>query len=373
MKILIATLEFPPFKGGIAVYTKHLAEVLGRDHDVTVVTHHTDHADAQKPGYRLISQPLLGRVIRPRWLTGLASLRALHAKERYDHIITPHILPLGIIALLLRVPYTISLHGMDILMAQRNPWTRLLTRCVLRQAHTILVNSEYTRLQIRHHAMYADKTFVAHPCPDSVSAPDETAVTHLRSKYSLHNTFLLLSVNRLVARKGNDMVIRALALLKRDNLRYVVLGTGMYLDALKTLAQTLGVAHQVLFVHDADDITRSQWYATSDLFVMPARMEGKYDVEGFGISYLEAAQHSVPAIAGAVGGAPEAVLDGITGVLVDPNNPQVLADAIAYLADNPTIRERLGQAARERTRAHFTWDAQFAPYLTRLQKYHEEI
>ncbi len=367
------TLEFPPFKGGVGVYAHHLASALAQEHEVTVLTSTESKEVDATTLYTVIRTPLLSRLIRPRWLLAYVRMRALLRAGRYDHIITPHILPLGVVAALSGVPYTISLHGMDILMAQRSAFKRMITRFVVKKARFILVNSAYTRECIMDAALYADKTIVVHPCPQELPHTSTAMHDELRQRYNIGDAPLALSVNRLVARKGNDTVIEAIARMDRTDIRYCIIGNGGYASQLQKLLTHYNLEDRVHIIHNVSNDELATWYAIADIFIMPARHEGPYDVEGFGIVYLEAGLHGLPVIAGNTGGVPEAVLDGITGILVDPTNTQAVTDALLYLLDHPSERERLGTAGQHRAHKNFTWSVQCKPYLQALRTPHEKI
>ncbi|HTY08051.1 MAG TPA: glycosyltransferase, partial [Candidatus Edwardsbacteria bacterium] len=141
------------------------------------------------------------------------------------------------------------------------------------------------------------------------------------------------------------------------DLRYVVVGEGPDLPRLRSLAGELGVLDRVTFTGRLDDAAVVALYHACDLFLMPSRTTLEPpNVEGFGISFLEAAACGKPVIGGRSGGIPDAVIDGITGLLVDPNDPrQIAAAALAVLRD-PGYARSLGKAGRERA-AGRSWAA----------------
>lgn len=167
---------------------------------------------------------------------------------------------------------------------------------------------------------------------------------------------VLLTISRIEARKGHDKVIEALPLLRQryPELVYVVMGDGPDRPRLQALAARLGLEHAVAFIGPQTEAEKSAWLARTDVFVMPSRAEGN-SVEGFGLVYLEAAWFGKPSIAGIVGGAGDAVLNGETGLLCDSTSTAAVAAAIdSLLADN-AYRERLGQAAQQRVQQEFLW------------------
>ena len=170
----------------------------------------------------------------------------------------------------------------------------------------------------------------------------------------------LLSVGRLVARKGHSEVLRAIAILSKKfmELRYVVVGDGPEKAALeKQVGQQLGLDDQVSFVGEVDDASLANWYRRADLFVMPSQhLPSLREVEGFGIVYLEASAFGLPVVATRSGGIPEAVLHDHTGLLVDPSDPEDLTIKLQRLISDPDLRLRLGRDGRKRVLTEMNWD-----------------
>jgi phosphatidylinositol alpha-1,6-mannosyltransferase len=167
---------------------------------------------------------------------------------------------------------------------------------------------------------------------------------------------ILLSVARLVTRKGLDTALRSFAEVLKDfpNATYVILGDGPDYGRLARLANELGVTPNVCFIARS---TRplADYYNACDLFVMPAREEPG-DIEGFGLVFLEAGACGKPVIGARAGGVTDAILDGETGLLVAPDDPEALTHAIQGLLRDPARCEALGTAARARILRECTWD-----------------
>jgi phosphatidylinositol alpha-1,6-mannosyltransferase len=166
----------------------------------------------------------------------------------------------------------------------------------------------------------------------------------------------LLSLSRLEPRKGIDQVIRSLPSLVQDNpdLLYIIGGGGADRSRLEALAQDLGVAQYVRFLGFVPEVLKPALYEAADVFVMPVRREGD-SVEGFGIVYMEAAYYGTPSLAGAEGGAVDAVLDEQTGLVVDGRDGPAITAQLRRLLGDAALRQRLGTAARERARTEFSW------------------
>jgi phosphatidylinositol alpha-1,6-mannosyltransferase len=160
-----------------------------------------------------------------------------------------------------------------------------------------------------------------------------------------------------VPRKGIDTVLGALARVRESvpDVVYVVAGEGPDRERLEELAGRAGVNGSVRFVGAVPNDELALWYSLGDVFVMPSRSEPP-DVEGFGIVYLEAAACERPVVAARAGGVPDAVADGVSGLLVEPDDEVGLAQALTELLRDPARRADLGRRARERVLSEFTWD-----------------
>jgi phosphatidylinositol alpha-1,6-mannosyltransferase len=164
----------------------------------------------------------------------------------------------------------------------------------------------------------------------------------------------LLSVARLVPRKGIDTVIRAMPRLAPD-VEYRVVGRGPEERRLQTLARSLGVAARVHFLGRLDDGALADEYRRCTIFVLPARRTLEGDLEGYGLVYFEAAAWGRPVIAGHSGGEIDAVVDGVTGVLVDGESAEQLAETITSLLTDPVRLQSLGAAGRARVETTHNW------------------
>ncbi len=168
----------------------------------------------------------------------------------------------------------------------------------------------------------------------------------------------ILTVARIEERyKGHDVMVRALALVlaKVPDAEWVVIGDGSLRPAIEQLVGSYGLTGSVRFLGTVEDRVRDEWLRRAQLLAMPSRLPpGGFAGEGFGIVYLEAAAHGKPVVAGAVGGALDAVLDGETGLLVDPLDAVAVADAITRLLLDAELARRLGEAGRRRAR-DYAW------------------
>ena len=170
--------------------------------------------------------------------------------------------------------------------------------------------------------------------------------------------FEILTVGRLVERKGVVHLVEALALLPAElSARLVVIGEGPELPRIRARAEALGVADRVdLRGRQPDDALKAA-YASADVFVLPAIVDARGDTEGLGVVLLEAMNFGVPVIASASGGIVDIVIDGETGLLVPPANDTALAAALGRIAADPALARRLGSEGRHFVRTRFSWEA----------------
>lgn len=340
------TIDYPPQKGGVARYLSQLRHVSKGGIEV-----YADERLGVSGEHSVHSVPLFW-TFRLGWMRMIPLFFRL--RKECQAFFVSHVLPVGTVAWIVKTiaggrAYSILLHGMDFRSALHSLRKRWIMRHVLRGAMVVYANSIFVTDEIRKF----DPSIHARLLPPGVSTisiPDRPST---RAHFGVRSDeVVVLAVSRLTPRKGIDRLIEAMFLLP-DSVRLVVVGDGDDADRLKHLAH--GYGKRVLFVRDADDRTRNAWYAASDVFALPVREEG-VSVEGFGIVYLEAAMAGLPCVAGKSGGAVEAVIDGVTGLIVDPENPREIARAIRSIVDDPEWGRRLGAAGKLRVQRDFRWE-----------------
>lgn len=234
-------------------------------------------------------------------------------------------------------------------------------------ARFLFANSRDTAARLR--ARFGDHLCLHVLCPGVYEPPSRESlsprIAALRRELGLSGGPVLLTVARLEASKGIDLVIDCLGelVLSFPGLRYLVVGAGPERASLERRAEDMGVAASVQFLGSVDESTKQALLALCDVFVMPSRMVSGRPWEGFGISYLEAAAAGRPAVGGRVGGTGDAIVDGVTGVLVDSTCPRPTFDALSRLLSDVELRTRLGQAGRERVQRQFLWPSVVSGFL----------
>lgn len=361
-KTLLITLEYPPMIGGVSRYYQHLVELLPRDRIWVLDNEHN----------ALLSQT---RWMWPRWLRGAWSTWRAVTQHHIEHILVGQILPLGTVALILRllrrIPYTVMTHAMDITVPM-NPQSpkrkQFLLRLILRHASSVTTVSRYTKDKIINCGVPSDRIHVIHPCPHINGTESSETLTQPSSQQPMSvDQKILLSVGRLIERKGFDTVIRALRRIQEavPQTHYIIVGEGPYKKTLQSIAVQLGVQHSVTFVGQCTDQELRAWYQRCDVFIMPSRELENSDTEGFGIVYIEASSFGKPVIGSTAGGISDAVVDGQTGFIVDPEDITMVADACTRLLTNTMLAEQFGSTGQQRVREIFQWKVQ-AAQLTRL-------
>ena len=366
--VLLVTELFPPFKGGSAVLFDNVYSRLGQI-PVTVVTDLAPGCptDERRGRLRILRQPVAmadWALATPRGLAAYArATRSIRAAGvgRPALLHCGRALPEGLQALFATWPRTGRFlcwtHGEELIYARSSRELTLLMRWVHRRAGAVVANSHHTAGMLKDLDVDPTKIHVVHPGVDAAHFHPDVDGSLVRSALASQDEVLLLTVGRLQRRKGHDLVLRALALLRdhRPRIRYAILGKGEERGYLESIIQELSLQESVTFVIEKEGTDLSAYYAAADVFVMPNRVEAG-DFEGFGIVFLEAAACGLPTIGGRTGGVPEAVEEERTGFLVGGESPQELADAIGRLARSPELRHQMGRAGRARVRECFTWD-----------------
>ena len=367
---LFVTQDFPPDRGGIA---RLYGELCMRLPHVEVSTVAGGDACLDGLPVHRMSFPL-GHAHRPANILRWARWARDHVRRRGISLLhVGNIRPAGYVAALLRrdmgIPYIVYTHGKDLLKERRKGTHRWIvragTREILGNAAAIVANSAATArlacdiLSGLGRTDTCPRVHVVHPGADPTRfRPNVEGASAWRREVAGDGP-LLLSVARLVRRKGIDTVIEALPaiLTGHPTTTYAVVGTGPDLERLRTLARTLGVSDHVQFVGDVEDVDLPACYAAADLFLLPTReIPAADEVEGFGIAYVEAAAACVPSIAAHTGGVADAVSHGVSGVLVAPDSPDAVAAAAVRLLSNPVLRARLGRNGRAMVQQVLNWD-----------------
>jgi len=266
-----------------------------------------------------------------------------------------------------RVPYMIYVNGGDLLRERRKTarhWSKRVSGYrLLSDAAGIVANSKWsaalTRDIMRELGVQTPPPVAAIDLgtnPDQFNPSRDTG--RLRAQLNIGHAPTMISVARLVPHKGQDVAIKALAALRATlpQLQYVIVGKGIDDARLRALAATLDVANRVHLVGQLSDADLADAYATSNVYVGLSRLDNEINVEGFGISFAEAAASGLPVVAGDSGGVRSAVRDGDTGLVVPPTDVAAASAAIERIIRDRDLHDRMAAAARASVESHYNWD-----------------
>ena len=367
MRLLLVTTDFPPDLGGTQTYAFELAIRLNDQFDrfavVTLFVNDCDTVDSQLafPVYRVHSSsdlfPIKARSVIAR----------LRKHERYDSVfcVSWYAVVACLLVRLFSGPLKIfsAAHGRELIM---NPVARIpLLASIYRGFRSLVIRhgvnrffavSRYTRNVLIQIGVADSQVHVLNNGTNPNQFFPEDA-SHIRARLGVGDGPVIMTIGRLVQRKGIDTMIEALPIVQ-DRIPgavYVIAGSGPELDSLQRLRKALRLEHSVFFIgRVASDELRS-YYNACDVFVLPAR-EAHEDVEGFGIVFLEAAACGKPSIGTRTGGIPDAIINGETGILVDPDAPDQLAEAVIKILGEPDLADLLGEGGLEHVRNTANWD-----------------
>lgn len=359
MKHLLVTNDFPPKIGGIQSLLWEWWRRLPPDSFAVLTSPHPDATTFdQQQAFRIerTREPVL---LPHPWM--VQRINSLAKEIGADFVVLDPALPLGLVGPSLALPYMVVLHGAEVTVPGRLPVSKQILGHVLRGAQHVIAAGGYPAAEGRHAAGRNIPTTVVAPgvdtnrfVPLSLQQRDDA-----RAKFGIaDDAEIILGISRLVPRKGFDTVIRAVAQLAphRPRLQLVIASTGRDEDRLKKLATEVNAPVTFLGRVAHDDIPAL--YGCADVFAMMCRNRwGGLEQEGFGIVFVEAAACGVPQIAGNSGGAAEAVVNDVTGFVMDsPTDVSGLAARIARILDDPTLRTSMSHASRQRAVSTFDYD-----------------
>ena len=347
-RVLVITPDFPPAKGGIQILAHRIVSSFEEIDPVVVTLGHPDASAFDRSlGFPTMRSP--GQVgSRPFTVLGLnVAGVALALRQTPDVVLSTHIVASPAAAWIrhqLGVPFVQYVHAKEV---GAKPG---LARFALTRADRVVTVSRYTHRLAMAAGARPERVALINPGVDMPSAA--------RPERSPHHPPTVLTISRLDDRyKGHDVLLQAMPLVRAEvpDARWRVIGDGPIRAMLRDRARTGGLASAVQFLGSVTDTVRDHELAHADVFCMVSRLPaGRFAGEGFGIVYLEASAHCLPIVAGAAGGATDAVVHGETGLLVDPEDHVAVADALVTLLRDHELSARLGSQGRARA-ASFTW------------------
>ena len=366
-RTLVITNDFPPRPGGIQTFGYEIVRRFDPE-SVTVLTSNWEGAaefDAAQD-FKIVRANT--QTLVPSKST-LSMAREIVVAENITRVLFGAAAPLGLLAAPLRKLGVTNIVGMT--QGHETGWamtpgTRQALRKIGNDTDYLTYISEYTHKKIAKALSPSAAARMRRIVPgvDSTEfSPDNlSSGNQLRTELGWIDRPVIVCVSRLMARKGQDELIRALPIIQQTvaNASLIIVGDGPYRKDLERLVKKLGLENFVHLTGKVSQTELSKWYAAGDIFAMPCRTRmGGWDVEGLGIVFLEGSATGLPVIVGDSGGAVDAVIDGETGYLVDGTNTAEIADRIAYLFANPDVAKKMGEAGRNWVTQEWTWDQNF--------------
>lgn len=378
MNVLLNTDAFLPHAGGSRVYYYTLYSELVRQYpdQVTVLTKKVpgwedfdrDHATPALrirrrfhplPDWRYTQLPkFLPDLVRTAWSAGGGRTDIMHCGDLF---------PQGLVAVVLKrllgIPFIAYCHGEEVTQIDHRRFQPRMRDLVYHSADAVIAANEFARSMLLRIGVPAERIFKILPGVDLETFSPRPPDADLQDSLGLHGKVVLLSVGRLVERKGHSQILRALAALP-DSLpawHYLIVGEGPERERIEALVGELGLSDRVTLAGKVPASRLAAYFNLGDLFVL-ANRDIAGDLEGFGMVFLEANACGKAVLGGRTGGTSEAVIENVTGRLVDPENIFEITAALSDLIDKPELRRSLGERGLQRARAEFAWSTR-APQL----------
>jgi phosphatidylinositol alpha-1,6-mannosyltransferase len=370
-KLLLITEEYPPQIGGVASYLQQLHQ--GYSGEFEVIAPNLGEVTASSAVRRMN----FGQKFppQPQWLGLLWYLLRSFRSYRKSTIVAGQVLRSGVVgaifSTLFRRPFAVFAHGQDVLIVRRSLVRKFIARWTYRRAGVVLCNSTYTRGLVIQLAGQKVRTAIIHPSLTEV--PVETTVSDrqkARGELGIKSDEVIVFVGRLVKRKGVHLLLEAAAAIRAqvpDVVVYIV-GDGPEREALIRRTKELALEEHVVFAGQLDEAGKHLVYQAASVFCTPQTPPEPYDVEGFGIVFLEAAAHGLPCVGGNNGGVVDAVEHDRTGFLINPIDPHQLQEVLVKLLLDKGLAGQMGAEGRERVLRAFDPDGQRTLYFQELNE-----
>ena len=311
---------------------------------------------------KMANKPWLQLLAIPYIISGFFKCIKICRKFRPDIIHAHWPFPHAYIALgaakLFKIPLALNFHGAELLLIRKKKWVRPLLKFAISQAQAVFANSSFTASKIK-----------ALRNVDVEWSPYGTTLEVSPASHPVNGKFKILFVGRHIERKGICYLIEAAKYLPRDQFEIRIVGVGDLTEQLKEQADatchpernTEGVESkdlpaEIIFTGKLSPEALANEYKTANVFTLPAIVDSKGDTEGLGVVLIEAMELGLPIVASNVGGIPDVVIDGASGILVPEKDPQALANAYKRLAADPELVKQLLDGAQKRIAECFTWD-----------------
>lgn len=315
---------------------------------------------------KMASKPWLQLLAIPYIISGFFRCISICSKFKPDVIHAHWPFPHAYIALgaakLFKIPMVLNFHGAELLLIRKKKWVKPLLKFAIGQAQAVFANSSFTAGKIKA-LRKVDVEWS--PYGTTLDKSGDECGSERRNgnapvAHKVTDKFKILFVGRHIERKGICYLIEAAKYLPRDKFEIRIVGVGDLTEKLKGLAQQASAAApegaEIIFTGKLSPEALTSEYKNANVFTLPAIVDSKGDTEGLGVVLIEAMELGLPVVASDVGGIPDVVVDGESGILVPEKDPQALANAFKRLEADTALVQKLLDGAQERIRKCFTWD-----------------
>ena len=319
---------------------------------------------------KMANKPWLQLLAIPYIISGFFKCIKICRKFKPDIIHAHWPFPHAYIALgaakLFKIPLVLNFHGAELLLIRKKKWVKPLLKFAIGQAQAVFANSSFTASKIK---ALRNVDVEWSPYGTTLETRDERRETreYTAEPHAVDGKFKILFVGRHIERKGIRYLIEAAKYLPRDQFEIRIVGVGDLTEQLKMQADALchperseteskDLPAEIIFTGKLSPEALANEYKTANVFTLPAIVDSKGDTEGLGVVLIEVMELGLPIVASNVGGIPDVVIDGETGILVPEKDPEALASAYKRLASNPELISQLLAGAQKRIAECFTWD-----------------
>ena len=384
--VLLEVDAYLPWSGGSRTYYHNLYRRLAEDFGccVMVDTSHcageqsfdlaASHSnlcirrrDERLPDWKVKRAPALARKLLHTAIAAAQTRpRAVHCGDLF-----PQDAAGAILRRIARVPLLIYVHGDEISQTQGRRLQPRVRDLVYRSADALVAANSFAYDRLAVILGSTARITMLPPGVDFKVFSPGPPPEWIRSKFSLGEDLVLLTVGRLVKKKGHETVVRSLPLILKEfpNLHYLIVGDGPERGQLQELVQQNGLGGHVIFVGNVPHAELGDYYRAADIFCMINQRDESGDIESFGMVFIEANSAGKPVVGGRSGGTAQSIVDGETGLLCEPGNPSHAAEQLRLLLRNADLRARMGNAGLARAHREFDWDSRAA----QLFEIHQQI
>jgi phosphatidyl-myo-inositol dimannoside synthase len=367
MNILVISFDYFPNPGGIAIFMHNIcAQLSNLGHRVDIIAKKSGDTNSfdRKQIYNIYRCPIYKHLSS---LVPILKTMMLHVKNHYDiiilgHFMTTHAIGAILISELQGIPYVVLSHGNDLDYQISNWIDEIVANIVIKNSSQFLCNSYYVKEKILKKG-YRGGVNIFHPGVDTEKFNPNIDKDEIQIRYANKENKIIFTAARLVSYKNIENILRSLVFVikKIPNITYIIAGEGEQRYNLGNISRDIGIDKYVKFIGYVENDKLPAIYCASDIYVMPSI------IETFGISFIEANACGKPVIGGQIGGVEDAIVNGETGLLVNPNNIEEIAEAIIKILSDNNLSEKLGKNGRKRAEKEFDWKIKGKEIETLLQ------